>query len=124
MSLKHHCTMKYQPTATRFANTLLALGAATALPVTSFTCVANAEDDGSTKRQPSLSSDDASKITDGSDFSYWTGEYWDAQKGSSFWHDLKADRSTTSNKAATNTANGSKRVRDLQRARAAAKAQR
>ncbi len=125
MLLKHNHTMKYKQTATRFARMAPGLGA-TVLAVTAFAGFCHAEDAEPDQRPQPAPTTDTSIPVGTYETGYWTGEYWDAQKGSSFWHNLIPGRSNASNPTGDNTANGSKRVRDQQRARAraAAKAQR
>jgi len=113
--------MKYKQTAAPLSRTALSLSVV-AMTIASITGTTKADDHKPTDRRQPAASPEASKGITSRASSYWTGEYWDAQKGSSFWHNLTPSRSSISDKSASGTANGSKRVRDLQRSRASAAA--
>ena len=108
----------------RRVKTSLALGLApaTCLLLGLSSVSANDSDKPTTPAYPASPYAEDSSSQRGGSPSYWSGSYWDAQDGKSFWHRLKPS-SRRSQKAKTEgeqekpAVNGSLRIRNENRAR-------
>jgi hypothetical protein len=109
--------MQRKPLNSRFVRIWITLS--TGLLSVSSPAVSSADDIKPASRQPAAAATGDAHSSRSVHPDYWNGRYWDNQKGTSFWHNLRFERPAIANRTETPTANGSLKVRDQRRARAA-----